>query len=106
MNAKHFDTKEFCDSLYHDASNFLTRINNCSAAINQLDGKAKKELQPYIRHLKDISDFLEWKLEIFSKVCLIDMSEHVGNVENVVSVPVLDVPINESKITSPGYLGG
>jgi hypothetical protein len=105
MNAKHFEIKGFCDSLYNEVTDFKSKMNNFSNAIEHLEGREKKELYPYMKQLAEISDFLEWKLEIFAKVCLTDMSQHVGDVENRVSVPIMEVPI-ENRLTSPGYIGG
>jgi hypothetical protein len=59
----------------------------------------------HIRPLHETIGFIDWKLEIFSKVSPFDWSKYVEGIESTVSVPP-EGPFNEGDQPAGGYLGG
>jgi hypothetical protein len=105
MAAKQIDIKDYCDSLYTELFGMKSKLGEYVTMIEQMEESKKTLLNPSIRHMDEIINFLDWKIEIFSKVCPVDMSKFVKDVESAVSVPPVET-MKESKLPAGGYLGG
>jgi hypothetical protein len=68
--------------------------------IDHMEGKDKTVLTSHMKHLNEIFETIEWKMEIFSKSCPVDWTKFGVESEGTVSVPS-----TESDIPA-GYAGG
>lgn len=98
------NVRNYCNSLYTELYHMKIKLGRFAAIIEQGKGKSKDELIPYVRHLHEIVNFIEWKMEIFNKVCPVEWSKFGEDIETEVSVP----PIEEvdSNQLSGGFVGG
>jgi hypothetical protein len=104
MTAKRIDIKDYCDSLYTELFDIKLRLGEFLSTIDQIEGKKSGVLSSYGRHLHELISFIDWKLQIFNKVCPVDWSKFSHDVEGTVSVP----PVESLKVdeTAGGYVGG
>lgn len=96
--------ESYCNSLYTELFHMKIKIGKFASIIDEGKGKSKEELVPYVRHLHDIASFIEWKMEIFNKVCPVEWSKFGKHVETEVSVPLIE--LSDSEQTSGGFVGG
>lgn len=101
MAVKHVDIKGYCDSLYEGLSDIKNRLSGFVREIELMEGKDKAVLSSHVRHLNELIETINWKLEIFSKSCPIDWSKFGYESETGVSVP-----ISERDIPAGEYAGG
>jgi hypothetical protein len=102
MAARKIDIKDYCESLYTELFDMKSRLGMFVTKLEQMEGKEKEVLNPHNRHLHEMISFIDWKLEIFNKVCPVDMSRFYQDFESTVSVP----PAEESDQPAAGYIGG
>jgi len=98
------EVKNYCNSLYKELYHMKIKLGRFATIIEQDKIKGKDELITYVRHLHDIVSFLEWKMEIFNKVCPVEWDKFGEHFETDVSVP--PVELTETDQTASGYLGG
>jgi hypothetical protein len=77
---------------------FLTQID-------LMEGKEKGVLHSHTRHLKELIQTIDWKLEIFSRECPVDWSKFGKESEVSTSVP-LSESLKEKDFPSGGFAGG
>jgi hypothetical protein len=102
MTAQRLEKHGFCDSLSREVISIKEKLGEL---VGELEGSHDENLEPYVRHLHEMINFIDWKIEIFSKVCPVDWKSLDVNVESTVSVP----PIESSKekdLPAGGYVGG
>ena len=104
MTARKLDIKGYCDSLYTEMFDTKKRLGNYVTMIEQTEGKDKLILNQYSRHLDELISFIDWKLEIFNKVCPVDWGKFTEGIESTVSVP--PVGTQEKDQPAGGYMGG
>jgi hypothetical protein len=73
--------------------------------IDLMEGKDKGALRSHVRHLNELIQTIDWKLEIFSKECPVDWSKFGKTSESTTSVPTLE-SMKEKDFPSGGYAGG
>ncbi len=105
MSAKHMDIKEYCDCLYTELSGMKDSLNAFVTQIGLMEGKEKGALDSHVRHLNELIQAIDWKMEIFSRECPVDWSKFGKESENVTSVPVTE-SLKESDYPSGGFAGG
>jgi hypothetical protein len=96
--------KNYCDSLYKELFHMKIKLGKFASIIEQGKGKNKQELLPYVRHLHDITSFIDWKMEIFNKVSPIEWSKFGMDIESDVSVPPIE--LTDTDQPSGGFIGG
>ncbi|MEW6602384.1 MAG: hypothetical protein AB1499_15535 [Nitrospirota bacterium] len=101
MAVKHIEIKGYCDTLYMELSGMKKRLSEFVSEIENMEGKERNVLNSHKRHLNELIETIEWKLEIFAKSCPIDWSKFGVESETTASVPVIekDLPTGE-------YAGG
>ncbi len=104
MATRTLDIKDYCDSLYKELFDMKSRLGEFVTMIEKAEGREKNVLHPYIRHLDELMSFIDWKMEIFNKICPVDWSKFTKGVESTVSVP--EVNPKETELTAGGYVGG
>ncbi|UCD36322.1 MAG: hypothetical protein JSU90_05695 [Nitrospiraceae bacterium] len=105
MAARKLDIKNYCDTLYGELFGIKTKLNEFVTMIEYTEGKERQTLGSYSRHLQELISFIDWKLEIFNKVCPVDWNRFTHDVESTVSVPPMEGR-EESDLPAGGYVGG
>jgi len=102
MAVKHIDIKGYCDSLYGELSDMKNRLMGLKGQIEGMEGKNRSVLDPHVRHLDELIQSIDWKLEIFSKTCPVDWSKFGQKSETTASVltPEGELP------SAGGFAGG
>ncbi len=101
---KDISEKSFCDEVYTELSGMKKRILDMREDLARTYGTETRVFGMYERHLRELADQIEWKLQILSHACPYDWQGSVEYAENTVSVgPVEKGPEVEF---SGGYLGG
>lgn len=95
--------KNYCNSMYNELSGMKSRLLDFVREIEQMTGPEREKLDSHIPHFRVIADFIDWKLEILTKVCPFEWTGYTG-VERTVSV--LPEKENEKETVSGGYIGG
>lgn len=95
---------QYCDSLYAELYNMKSRLVEFVMEIEHMEGKERSLLNPFTRHLNELIKAIDWKLEIFTKVCPVDWSKYFKGVETTVSVST--ETLKESEQPGGGFLGG
>ncbi len=100
--ARSIDYRGICEEVYSELDDMKGRLNKMIDHIEVLGPELKEKFRPVIRHLDEIINTIEWKMEIFTKVCPFDFSGYHKEVETTSSVPLTERP----EELSPGYVGG
>ncbi len=95
--------KNICDETYSELENVRGKIVALRGHLVRDYAGEGKVLEVYERHLSELIDQIEWKLQILSHSCAYDWKGSTEYEENTVSVG----PAEKSEEDfSPGYLGG
>ena len=103
MNVK--ESKGFCDEVYTqlaDMKERLIELKNRSVAKNpgkDIDGGM------FVRHLTELADQIDWKLQILSHSCPVDWKGSADYTETA-QVNAVEKPKTGVIDFSPGYVGG
>jgi len=97
-------TKAFCDDVYTELTGMEMNILAMKDELGLTYGEESEPFKTYQRHLVELADQIEWKLQILSHACPHDWkgSEEEEYTENTASVG----PVEKDDDFSPGYLGG
>jgi hypothetical protein len=104
MTAQRIEKHSVCDSLCKEMVGIKSRLGELISSIEE-SGELEKNLQGYVRHLHELIHFIDWKIEIFSKVCPVDWKTLDMNVQSTVSVPPLETS-REEDLQPGGNVGG
>ncbi len=97
-------TKAFCDDVYGELEGIRLKILTMKEELEFTYGKDSEPFRHYERHLTELADQIEWKLQILSHACPYDWKGSMEKVESVVSVQPPDV--SASSDLADGYIGG
>ncbi|MEW6587203.1 MAG: hypothetical protein AB1442_16530 [Nitrospirota bacterium] len=103
--AKDIGFRDYCDSMYNELSGMKSRLLGFVREIEQMTEPEKEVLKSHIPHFREIVNFIDWKLEILTKVCPFDWTGYAGEVERTVSVRVQE-EMPEKEPVAGGYIGG
>lgn len=96
--------KGYCDEVYTGLSEMKERIVALRNNLVPTYGKESDAFKMFERHLSELTDQIDWKLQILSHACPYDWKGSGEYNENTVSVgPTDNAPIADF---SGGYLGG
>jgi hypothetical protein len=96
--------KDFCDDVFTELSGMKKRIMDMRDNLARIFGAEGDLFGKYERHLCELADQIEWKLQILSHACPYDWKGSAEYAENIVSVgPAEKAPETDF---SGGYLGG
>jgi hypothetical protein len=96
--------KAFCDDVYSELQIMRMRILSVNDELALTYGEESQPFKTYRRHLMELADQIEWKLQILSHACPYDWKGSVEKVENIVSVRQPEIPSGPD--FSGGYIGG
>lgn len=97
-------TKAFCDDVYGELNEMRMRILVLRDELGMTYGEESEPFHTFKRHLTELSDQVEWRLEILSHACPYDWKGSREKVESVVSVRQPE--LEPGPEFSGGYLGG
>lgn len=97
-------TKAFCDDVFTELEGIRLRIVTMKEELEMTYGRDSEPFQNYERHLAELADQIEWKLQILSHACPFDWKGSKEKVETGASVQTIDVPATPE--FSGGYVGG
>ncbi len=98
--------KSYCDDVYTELSGMKDRIMKMQESLAERYGEQKGFVEQYQRHLCELADQIDWKIQILSHACPYDWkgSSESEYEENAVSVgPAEPMPGPDF---AGGYLGG
>jgi len=97
-------TKAFCDDVFTELSGIRLRIMTMKDELELTYGKESEPFSKYERHLTELADQIEWKLQILSHACPYDWKGSIEKVE--VGAGVQQVEVGTGPEFSGGYVGG
>lgn len=94
-------TKSFCDEVYQGLAEMRKKATELRGRVRDM-GSNNDVIGMYERHLGDLIDAIEWKIQILAHSCPLDW-EGSSEFESDVQV---DATAQRDKNFSPGYTGG
>jgi hypothetical protein len=101
---KNINVKAFCDDVYTELAAMRMKIYTMIDELTLTYGSESEPNSTYQRHLTELAEQIEWKLQILSHACPFDWKGSVEKVETGVSVQPVEVKSGPD--FSPGYVGG
>src|SRR5512143_472664 len=83
---KEINIKGFCDVAYTELSGMKKRILDMRDDLARTYGVETNVFGMYERHLRELADQIEWKLQILSHACPFDWKGSTEYNDNIVSV--------------------
>ena len=96
-------TTGYCDDVLSELAFMIQTVNELKVHAAETYGSGSEAARVHDRHLTEIAEYLDWKLEILTKACPFDWKGLDDSVESVVSVRQPELAGTEF---SGGYLGG
>jgi hypothetical protein len=103
LEIKNTTVKSVCDEVYAELEIMRMKILTMNDELTMTYGDDEEPLKMFKRHLSELADQIEWKLQILSHACPYDWKGSRETVESIVSVQPETV---EGPDFSGGYLGG
>ncbi len=97
-------TKAFCDDVFTELEGIRLKILTMRDELEMAYGRDSEPFQNYERHLLELAEQVEWKLQILSHACPFDWKGSMEKVETGASVQTIDAPTSPE--FSGGYVGG
>lgn len=87
MTARKTDVNDYCNSLYSEMASMKDRLGEFMAQLDSMGAKEKEKLGTHYKHLNELIQTIDWKLEIFNKECPVDWQMLGKTSEGPASVP-------------------
>jgi hypothetical protein len=87
-SARNIGITNYCDSVFDGLTDMKSRALDLVRYIEDMKGEEKEIVKSHITHLREIASFIDWKLEILTKVCPADWTKYSQGAEDLVSVKV------------------
>lgn len=97
-------TKAFCDEVYGVLGGMNLKLRALTDELSVAYGEESEPYKTFKRHLIELADQIEWRLEILSHSCPYDWTGSQENVESTVSVNQPEISTGPE--FSGGYIGG
>jgi hypothetical protein len=95
--------RDYCNDVYTELSGMRDKLMKMREDLARTYGGEAPLFSLFDRHLGELVDQVEWKLQILSHACPYDWKGSAGYEENLVSVGQVEKTTNDF---SGGYLGG
>lgn len=92
--------RSFCDEVYTELAEMRMKVLTMMDELSVNYGESEPPYDTYKRHLQDLAEQIDWKLQILSHACPYDWKGSRERIESTVSVP------QSAGDFSGGYLGG
>jgi hypothetical protein len=96
--------KAYCDELLNELAYMIQNIKDLRVQGEEAYGKGSGVFREHDRHLADLEEYIDWKLQILTTACPFDWKGLGEGVESVVSVQQPEA--SSDTAVSGGYLGG
>src|SRR5512139_3896636 len=83
---KNKGTTGYCDDVLSELAFMIQTVNELKVHAAETYGRDSEAARVHDRHLTEIAEYLDWKLEILTKACPFDWKGLDDSVESVVSV--------------------
>jgi hypothetical protein len=101
---KDIKKNEYCDEVLGELAYMIQTVHDLRAMLGTTYGKESRLFQEHDRHLVDLAEYLDWKLQILTTSCPFEWKGLGPDVESIVSVgPAETIP---GRDFSGGYVGG
>lgn len=101
---KDINVKGYCDAVNTELAGMKERIRALREDVKRAYGPDSELVRTHERHLVELADMIEWKLQILMKACPFEWKGQDEGVESIVSVgPAEKAPATDF---SGGYIGG
>ncbi len=98
------NVKGYCDTVYTRLTDIKKSIEDMRDNLEHTYGVESELFEVHDRHLCELADFVDWKLQILMKVCPFEWKGRDEGIESSVSV---SPPENlRDTDVSGGYMGG
>ena len=104
LDIKKSGVKSFCDEVYTELEGMRMKILTMGHELSMAYGDDSEPNHMFKRHLSELADQIEWKLQILSHACPYDWKGSKEEVESTVSVRQQET--TEGPDFSGGYVGG
>jgi len=101
---KEMMTKAFCDDVYTELTGMDLKLRTMTGELAMTYGEESEPFKTFKRHLVELAEQIEWRLEILAHACPYDWKGSREKVESIVSVRQPDATAGPD--FSGGYLGG
>ena len=101
---KNVKLNSYCNDVNTELIGIKARLDALREDVKKAYGADSPVTREHDRHLCELADMIEWKLQILMKVCPFDWQGADKDIENIVSVGP-DKTIASSEF-SAGYIGG
>lgn len=100
---KNTGKNEYCDEVLSELAYMIQNIHDLRAHAEDRLGKGSELARAHVRHLTEVAEYLDWKLQILTSACPFDWKGLDEGVERIVSVRQ---PDTSGPDFSGGYVGG
>lgn len=105
--AKEIKEKAYFEEIYNVLDGFKMRLSLLREELARTYGQESRMLLDHERHLLDLAEYIDWKLQVLEKGTSFDWKTAKGGKEKVESdVSVLPPEKSTGPDFSGGYLGG
>jgi hypothetical protein len=101
---KNIKINNYCDALNEDLVSMKMKLDALRDDVKKTYGAENDIALTHERHLCELSDMIEWKLQILMKACPFEWHGQDKDVESTVSVGPAGKPADTD--FSGGYVGG
>ena len=101
--AKEIRKQEYCDEVLRELAFMIQNIHQLRSHAGKTLGTGSDLAKTHDRHLAEIADYLDWKLQILTSACPFGWKGMSDGVQDVVSVRQTDTTGPDF---SGGYVGG
>lgn len=104
--AKSININNYCDAVNNDLASMKMKIDELRADVKKTYGPENEVARTHERHLVELADIIEWKLQILMKACPFEWKGADKGAERTVSVGPARKADADAPDFSGGYLGG
>jgi hypothetical protein len=102
--AKDIKTASYCDEVLAELAYMIQNINDLRGEVKRVYGPDSEVSRAHEKHLGELSEYIDWKLQILTTACPFTWKGMGEGVESVVSVQQPEVAASPD--FSGGYVGG
>jgi hypothetical protein len=104
--AKNININEYCDAVNSELASMKMKINELRDDVRKTYGPENDVARTHERHLVELADIIEWKLQILMKACPFEWTGADKDLDRTVSVGPAGKADADAPDFSGGYLGG
>ncbi|MDA8100980.1 MAG: hypothetical protein M0042_15285 [Nitrospiraceae bacterium] len=94
--------KNYCDEVLNELAYMIQNINDLKEEGSVIYGKDSAVYKAHDKHLTELAEYLDWKLQILTTACPFDWKGLGEDVQSVVSVD----DTGRAEEFAGGYIGG